>query len=104
MSTQFRSPDIRSSDPASVLGLETFTDDAALRARYLELVKQYPPETFPVEFNTIHKAFETLSNPMEGWRQLVHAGSMNAIKAFLEQPELTMQRLPTQYLIDLGAR
>lgn len=48
------------SDPYSILGLPTDCEDDAIRRRYLELVKQYPPEQYPERFTQYRAAFDML--------------------------------------------
>ncbi|MFO0810143.1 MAG: J domain-containing protein [Gemmataceae bacterium] len=48
------------SDPYDVLGIPDDADDAAIRTRYLELVKQYSPEQAPERFAAIRTAYEQL--------------------------------------------
>jgi curved DNA-binding protein CbpA len=50
------------SDAYQVLGLSVDSDDAAIRRRYLELVRQYPPEQNPEKFTAIREAYETLKD------------------------------------------
>jgi curved DNA-binding protein CbpA len=45
-------------DPYGVLDLPPDADDAAVRARYLELVRRWPPEREPERFATIRAAYE----------------------------------------------
>jgi curved DNA-binding protein CbpA len=47
-------------DPWAVLGLRPGTDDAAIRARYLELVREYTPEQHPERFSAIRDAYQSL--------------------------------------------
>ena len=47
-------------NPYAVLGLPADSDDEAIRRRYLELVKQYPPEHAPEKFAAIRSAYESL--------------------------------------------
>lgn len=49
-------------DPYQVLDLPTSADEAAIRKRYLELVKQYPPDRAPEKFAAIRAAYEALRN------------------------------------------
>lgn len=43
-----------------ILGLPPNSTDGAIRKRYLELVRQFPPERDPVRFAEIRAAYETL--------------------------------------------
>jgi curved DNA-binding protein CbpA len=45
-----------------VLGLSYPTGDEEVRKAYLELVKRYPPERFPEEFNEVSTAYEALKD------------------------------------------
>src|SRR4051794_39984347 len=48
------------SDPYSVLGLPPDSDDDAIRRRYLELVKQFPPGQSPERFAAVREAYDRL--------------------------------------------
>ncbi len=47
-------------DPYEVLGLTPDSDDTTIRKRYLELVKQHPPERSPEKFRDIRAAYDQL--------------------------------------------
>jgi curved DNA-binding protein CbpA len=47
-------------DPYQVLGLPADADDDAIRRRYLELVKQFPPGQHPERFAAIRQAYDRL--------------------------------------------
>jgi curved DNA-binding protein CbpA len=47
-------------DPYEVLNLSPDSDDDTIRRRYLELVRQYPPERSPEKFAAIRQAYESL--------------------------------------------
>jgi len=49
-------------DPYDILGLSRDSDDAAIRQRYLELVKQHPPDRDPQRFAEVRAAFEKLKD------------------------------------------
>jgi len=49
-------------DAFQVLGLAADSDDVAIRRRYLELVRQYPPEQHPDKFAAIRAAYEQLKD------------------------------------------
>jgi hypothetical protein len=50
-------------DPFLVLGLSDDADEAEVRARYLELVKQFPPDREPEKFRSIRAAYEVTRDP-----------------------------------------
>lgn len=47
-------------DPFVVLGLPPDSDETAIRKRYLELVRQFPPERAPEKFATVRRAYDQL--------------------------------------------
>jgi curved DNA-binding protein CbpA len=49
-------------DPYQVLELPPDADDAAIRARYLELVRRWPPEQAPERFAAVRAAYELVRN------------------------------------------
>src|SRR3954469_17832060 len=51
------------SDPYDVLGLDRTADAAAIRRRYLELVREHPPDRSPERFAAIRAAYDQLHDP-----------------------------------------
>lgn len=51
-------------DPFEVLGLPQDAEASQVRARYLELLKRYPPEREPEQFRRIRAAFEATHDPL----------------------------------------
>lgn len=49
-------------DPYDVLGLPPDADDEAIRRRYLELVRENPPERAPEKFAAVRNAYEQLKD------------------------------------------
>lgn len=49
-------------DPHAVLGLPADADDEAIRRRYLELVREFPPDHHPEKFARVREAFEALKD------------------------------------------
>lgn len=49
-------------DPYLILGLPPGTDDAAVRAAYLEGVRRYPPERDAERFAAVRRAYEALAS------------------------------------------
>lgn len=45
-------------DPWQTLGLPPDSDEATVRARYLELVRDCPPERDPTRFRALREAYE----------------------------------------------
>jgi curved DNA-binding protein CbpA len=50
-------------DPYEQMGLPPGADDAQIRRRYLELVREYPPDRAPQRFAEIHAAYDSLRDP-----------------------------------------
>lgn len=48
-----------------VLGLRSNSRPERIKPSYIQLVKQYPPEQFPEEFERIRRAYETLRDPIK---------------------------------------
>jgi len=57
-----REPNLGSSDPYSVLGLNRNASPRQVKRAYFSLVRQYPPETQPEDFKLIRAAYEKLQN------------------------------------------
>jgi curved DNA-binding protein CbpA len=73
-------------DPYAVLGLEPGCDDATIRRRYLELVRQHPPEREPERFSAIRTAYESLRDLDTRLRhRLFEAGRRETVDAILEE-------------------
>src|SRR3954447_8016653 len=49
-------------DPFHVLGVAADADDETIRRRYLELVRENPPERAPEKFTAIRQAYEQLKD------------------------------------------
>ncbi len=60
-----------SEDSREVLGVSLEATDSEIRAAYLQKVKAYPPDRFPVEFEKIRDAYELLRDPRARTRQLL---------------------------------
>jgi curved DNA-binding protein CbpA len=50
-------------DPYDVLRLPRDADPRAVKAAYFALVREFPPETHPAEFQALREAYEVLSDP-----------------------------------------
>ena len=74
------------SDPYEVLGLAADADDDTIRRRYLELVRQFPPEKNPERFAAVRQAFESLRDLTTRLRhRLFEAGRQETVGAILEE-------------------
>jgi curved DNA-binding protein CbpA len=92
-------------DPYEVMGVSPGADDATLRRRYLELVREYPPEKCPRKFAAVRQAYDELRDPVERLhRQLfqVHCGeSLDDIIADV-RAGVQRTRIPTETLLSLA--
>ncbi len=80
-------------DPYKVLGLPADCDDAAIRKRYLELVKQFTPEHHPEKFAAIRTAYESLRDVTTRVRhRLFESGKNEDLDAIIEELECPKQR------------
>lgn len=50
-------------DPYEVLGLPPGADESAVRQRYLQLVREFPPDREPERFAAIRAAYDELRDP-----------------------------------------
>ncbi|MGA2063635.1 MAG: J domain-containing protein [Thermoguttaceae bacterium] len=93
------------SDPHAVLGLSPGCGEADVRRRYLELVRQYPPERAPERFAQVHEAYEKLRDPVVRLESLLFdlgsVGTMAGIVADARRRQRTA-RIPTQTLLSLA--
>ena len=73
-------------DPYAVLGLPPESDDETIRRRYLELVRQFPPEHQPEKFAAIRAAYENLRDLNTRLRyRLFEAGKKDSVDAIIEE-------------------
>ena len=80
-------------DPYEVLGLPGDADDATIRARYLELVRQFSPEHHPERFAAVRAAYESLRDLDTRLRhKLFEAGKRDTVDAILEEVECRSSR------------
>jgi curved DNA-binding protein CbpA len=92
------------SDPWEVLGLTADCDDETIRRRYLELVRQFPPEQHPERFAAIRQAYESMRDLTTRLRyRLFEAGNKDTVDAIIE--ELACQnkrrRVPLEKLLSI---
>ena len=101
------------SDPYEVLGLPTHADEAEIRRRYLELVRQrylalvreFPPDRAPERFAAIRAAYDEvrdLARRLEAQLfETATSDSLDAIAADL-RARLIEVRLPLDVLLSLA--
>ena len=93
-------------DPHAILGLDPGADEAAVRARYLELVKRFPPDREPDRFREIRTAFEAASDPLLLARRLIEPPDRDPPRwsDALDRQRKTPPALSVGFLLSLGNR
>ena len=73
-------------DPFSVLGVPPDDDDEAIRRRYLELTREFPPEQHPDRFAKIRAAYEKVKDLDGRVRyRLFETGREDTIESIIEE-------------------
>jgi len=88
-------------DPYTVLGVPPDADDDAVRRRYLELARTFPPEQHPEKFAAARAAYDKLKTlDARAAYRLFEAGKEDTIDALIEEaacrtprPRVTLQAL-----------
>ena len=93
-------------DPFQVLGLAPDADDAAVRQRYLELVRRYTPEQAPERFAAVRAAYEQLRDRDTRLRyRLFEGGRSDTIETLIEEVTCrSRRRRPTLAELRAAAR
>lgn len=73
-------------DPFTVLGVPPEAGDDAIRRRYLELTREFPPEQHPERFAKIRAAYERVKDLDGRVRyRLFETGREDTIEAIIEE-------------------
>jgi curved DNA-binding protein CbpA len=93
-------------DPYEIFGLTADAGEAEIRQRYLELVRQFPPDQAPERFAAVHAAYEALRDPARRLHDQIFQfetrhDSFEALTADLRN-RLRDARLPVQTLLSLA--
>jgi len=93
-------------DPFTILGVSQDAGEAAVRARYLELVKQNPPEREPEKFREIRAAYEAAKDPLTLAQRLLAPRDTEAPQwaEVLNAQKKNPPRLTLAFLLSLGNR
>ncbi len=99
-------PSSSASDPFAVLGLPPGAGEQDVRARYLALVREFPPERDPARFQEIHAAYQSASDPLVLAQRLVRApgDAARPWSAILDEQKANPPRLSVDVLLSLGNR
>jgi curved DNA-binding protein CbpA len=93
------------SDPHEVLGLRRDADEAAIRSRYLELVREFPPDRAPERFAAIRAAYDLVRDPVRRLEnQLFSIESSDSIDALIDdlRARLRDARIPLETMLALA--
>jgi len=92
-------------DPFAILELPQSASESDIRTKYLQLVKQHPPETDPEKFRKIHQAYQTARDPLiQANRLLMPADKLPDWQELIEQQEKSPPLLRAVTLLALGNR
>jgi curved DNA-binding protein CbpA len=92
-------------DPYELLGVAPDADEAEIRRRYLELVREFSPERAPERFAAIRAAYDEVRDPLKRLKaELFSVGSHDSIDAFLTdlRARLRDARIPMETLLKLA--
>jgi DnaJ-class molecular chaperone len=92
-------------DAHETLGLPSTATEAEIRSRYLQLVREFPPDRAPERFAEIRAAFDELRNPVVQLERKVF--SLYTTDSLVElqnelRARLKIAQLPTAALISLA--
>jgi curved DNA-binding protein CbpA len=93
------------SDPYEVLGLASDADGAEIRRRYLELVRQSPPDREPERFAAVRAAYDEVRDPARRLEaQLFGAATSDSLDALAAdlRARLAAARLSLDALLSLA--
>src|SRR3954468_24912112 len=93
------------SDPYEVLGVTPQADEAEIRRRYLELVREFPPDRAPERFAAIRVAYDEVRDPARRLHTLIfEPGTSDTLDALVAdlRDRLSKARLSTDALLSLA--
>lgn len=89
--------------PHETLGIEASASSDEARRRYLELVRQFPPDREPERFRQIHAAYQSFTDPLVQARSLLHSGpEARPWNELIDDARSRPPRLPVDTLLALG--
>lgn len=89
--------------PHEALGIEATASAEEARRRYLELVRQFPPDREPERFREIHAAYQAFTDPLVQARSLLDREiTPRPWDELIEDAKKRPPRLPVDTLLALG--
>jgi curved DNA-binding protein CbpA len=92
-------------DPYKILGLANDAGEAEIRRRYLELVREFPPDRAPERFAEIRAAFDELRDPTRRLKsQILDLSTTDSLDAIATdiRARLNTARLPLEVLLSMS--
>jgi len=92
-------------DPYETLGIPRQADEKEIRDRYLDLVREFPPDRAPERFASIRAAYEQLRDPAVRLRSLLFGvGKEDSISTMIDEVRnhIRNARIPTKTLLALA--
>ena len=92
-------------DPYVALGIGPEADEKQIRQRYLQLVREHPPERDPEGFAAIRAAYDRLRDPVVSLEhRLFDLTASESIEDLLaaQLRQQGTRRIPTDVLLSLG--
>ena len=92
-------------DPYEALGVRRDADDAAIRRKYLELVRRHSPERDPERFAEIRAAYDQLRDPIVSLKSRLFNMEVSQTLDDLvaeTRPNVRDHRIPTETLLSLA--
>ena len=92
-------------DPYETLGVSPESDESTVRRRYLELVRQHPPDRSPERFVEIRAAYEQLRDPVKRLEtRLFEIHTEDSLEDIIAevQDRLRAERIPVETLLSLS--
>ncbi len=95
-------------NPFAVLGVADDANEATIRARYLELVKEFPPDREPDRFREIQAAYKAASDPLVLAQRMLEGliGSEDppSWQAVIDDQASRPPQMTPEFLLSLGNR
>jgi len=94
-------------DPFEILGVSESAGEEAVRARYLELVKEFPPERDPERFRQVQAAYSAAKDPLKIASRLLQFPDLDDPPEWsdaINQHEKRPPNLTAEFLLSLGNR
>jgi curved DNA-binding protein CbpA len=92
-------------NPYEILGIAPQANDSEIRNRYLQLVREFPPDRAPERFAQIRGAYDELRDPLVRLEKQVFStstqDSLTTLAAELRE-RIRTSRLPTEALLALA--